>query len=186
MTNLENSSFPADCQSRNLSPSFPADCQSRPPLSSSIAPDTIRHLQSVQVTLTREHSLETCTLGILRIKTQNLVWTCRTLELPWRNNQKSVSCIPKGRYMCKRVKSNKFGDTFQVCDVPGRVGILFHAGNYPKDTHGCILLGVYCIEQGGSPFLDASKAAMKQFRQLLEGVETFDLVISSSRDLAIS
>lgn len=133
---------------------------------------------SPQVTLTRQKSLETCTTGTLRIKTQNLVWTCRTLELPWRNNQKSISCIPPDKYVCRRVKNTKFGDTFQVCDVPNRVGILFHAGNWPHDTHGCILLGVYCIEQGDSAFLDASKAAMKQFRQLLSGVETFDLVIS--------
>lgn len=133
---------------------------------------------SPQVTLTRQKSLETCTVGTLHIQTTNLVWRCKTLELPWLNNKPQISCIPAGKYVCRRVKSSKFGETFQVCDVPGRVGILFHTGNSaPKDTRGCVLLGVGCEISGNNAYLLASRAAMKTFMQMLEGVETFDLEI---------
>jgi hypothetical protein len=64
-----------------------------------------------------------------------------TLEDPWRENEREVSCIPAGTYQCVRVQSHKFGDTFEVKDVPGRSHILFHAGNTTEDTMGCILVG---------------------------------------------
>lgn len=64
-----------------------------------------------------------------------------TLERKWENNQKSISCIPKGEYTCIRVISSKFGDTFEVMNVPNRSNILFHRGNLDMDSHGCILIG---------------------------------------------
>lgn len=145
---------------------------------SSIAPDAIRHLQSIQVTLTRRKSFPGCTLGTLHIQTRNLVWRCKTLELPWKNNQPQVSCIPEGIYTCRRFKSPKFGETFQVCDVPGRSGILFHPGNKAKETRGCILLGVGTEISGNNAYLLSSRAAMKTFMQMLEGVDTFDITIN--------
>ena len=134
---------------------------------------------SPQVTLTRQKSLETCTVGTLHIQTTNLVWRCKTLELPWLDNKTGVSCIPAGKYVCRRVKSSKFGETFQICDVPGRVGILFHTGNSaPKDTRGCVLLGVGCEISGNNAYLLASRAAMKTFREMLKDIDSFELVIT--------
>ena len=132
----------------------------------------------IQVVLTRQKSLETCTVGTLHIQTTNLVWRCKTLELPWLNNKPQISCIPAGEYVCRRVKSSKFGETFQICDVPGRVGILFHTGNSaPKDTRGCILLGRDCEIFCGRPFLTASRATMEVFRKTLDGIDSFELEI---------
>jgi hypothetical protein len=64
-----------------------------------------------------------------------------TLEEPWLENEPNVSCIPKGTYQCKRITSQRFGETFEIVNVPGRSHILFHAGNGPEDTQGCILVG---------------------------------------------
>lgn len=66
---------------------------------------------------------------------------CYTLELPWRENAKNVSCIPTGLYEVIPHESPKFGECFLVNDVPGRSAILFHAGNTTSDTKGCILVG---------------------------------------------
>ncbi|GAG80142.1 unnamed protein product, partial [marine sediment metagenome] len=66
---------------------------------------------------------------------------CLTLEREWKDNRKGESCIPIGTYSCKRVISPKFGNTFEVCNVPGRSHILFHKGNLEDDSHGCILTG---------------------------------------------
>lgn len=74
---------------------------------------------------------------------------CITLELPYLGNKKGVSCIPPGRYLCKKVKDRTTGGgmkiplTFEVTDVPGRTGILFHKGNTTADTRGCVLIGKY-------------------------------------------
>lgn len=70
-----------------------------------------------------------------------------TMELPFRDNIKQISCIPEGSYICKWIKSPKFGWTYQVTNVSGRGNILIHSGNFAgnKDmgfktnSHGCIL-----------------------------------------------
>ena len=70
-----------------------------------------------------------------------------TLELPWKNNQKSVSCIPEGRYKCRvrlaRESATRDYVHLLVQDVKDRSYILFHYGNYPTDTRGCILTGTH-------------------------------------------
>lgn len=65
-----------------------------------------------------------------------------TLELPWRDNQKMISCIPVGVYKCTKKHSPSRGLVYSVLDVPDREHILIHVGNYPKDTNGCILVGM--------------------------------------------
>lgn len=100
-----------------------------------------------------------------------------TLERPWRNNQRSISCIPAGAYVCKRIISPKFGNTFQIMNVPGRDSIEFHKGTFEDDTHGCIIVG----EQFGSlkdePVILASKAGFDEFIQITTPVNEFELFI---------
>jgi hypothetical protein len=67
-----------------------------------------------------------------------------SLELPFLNNERTISCIPPGIYNCKPRTSKKFSKHFIVENVPNRNTILIHVGNYPKDTTGCILLGYEC------------------------------------------
>ncbi len=81
---------------------------------------------------------EAGTFGALKIDGQV---TCVTLEPEDRNNAQGVSCIPEGDYIAKRVNSPKYGDTFEISDVPNRTHILFHAGNVENHTKGCVLLG---------------------------------------------
>jgi len=64
-----------------------------------------------------------------------------TLELPWRNNRQDISCIPAGNYYCRKITSPKFGQVFQVINVPGRENILIHKGNIDEDTKGCVIIG---------------------------------------------
>lgn len=64
-----------------------------------------------------------------------------SLELPWKNNTLRISCIPEGKYKCVWHNSPKFGWTYLVTGTEPRTQILFHVGNYPKNSWGCILLG---------------------------------------------
>jgi len=83
---------------------------------------------------------------------------CHSLELPWRSNDVSVSCIPVGDYEVIKAHSPRFGDTFYFKNVPGRTGILIHPGNSLIDTRGCILPGLDLTDNG----LQHSRLAMKR------------------------
>jgi hypothetical protein len=64
---------------------------------------------------------------------------CSTIELPWRNNARNVSCIPEGKYFLKKRHSQKFGWHIEISGVPERALILFHpANNAAKELNGCI------------------------------------------------
>lgn len=64
---------------------------------------------------------------------------CWTIELPWKNNQQRVSCIPEGTYRVTKRWSEKFKSHLQLLDVPGRSLILLHPANDAlKELNGCI------------------------------------------------
>ena len=75
---------------------------------------------------------------------------CFTVELPWLDNARGKSCIPAGTYPLRWVDSPKFGRRLQVCDVPGRTHILIHAGNFQRNTDGCILPNTAVMVQGAA------------------------------------
>ncbi|MGK9121170.1 hypothetical protein KXS00_24695 [Olivibacter jilunii] len=64
---------------------------------------------------------------------------CKTIELPWRNNKKRVSCIPTGTYRLIRRMHQKHGDQLAIPNVPGREAILIHPANFAlSELQGCI------------------------------------------------
>ena len=71
---------------------------------------------------------------------------CDTLENPWQDNQRNISCIPEGEYPVRlrlaRESATRDYLHLLVQDVPNRDWILFHRGNTAKDTSGCILVGL--------------------------------------------
>lgn len=99
----------------------------------------IKKEQEVKLSLVRYSYQKTYTLGIFFI---NEKYFCDSLELPFLNNSKNISCIPEGVYECTPEMHSKFGLVIRLHNVPEREGILIHAGNNSKDTKGCILLGV--------------------------------------------
>lgn len=64
---------------------------------------------------------------------------CYTIELPWLQNQRRVSCVPEGEYVLKARFSPKFKWHLHLIDVPGRELILIHPANDAKtELLGCI------------------------------------------------
>src|SRR3954469_17355798 len=64
---------------------------------------------------------------------------CNTIELPWKNNETKVSCIPEGKYFIRKRYSNKFKWHIEVVGVANRSLILFHpANNALQELKGCI------------------------------------------------
>ena len=79
------------------------------------------------------------TVGTLYVKEANELQFCSfTMELPWRSNARSISCIPEGTYQATYERHARFGDVYRLINVPQRIGILIHAGNSPDDLRGCI------------------------------------------------
>lgn len=120
------------------------------------------------------------TFGVLRYEQ---VPFALTLERPWEDNETYISCIPAGRYTCRRVRSMRFGDTYEVCNVPGRSHVLFHKGNYISDTQGCILVGEEFSGTWDRPFIASSERGFLEFRKLLNDIPEFELVISNPVDI---
>ena len=64
---------------------------------------------------------------------------CNTIELPWKNNETKVSCIPEGKYLLQKRYSCKFKWHLEIRNVTNRTTILFHpANNALKELTGCI------------------------------------------------
>jgi len=114
-------------------------------------------------------------------------FNCRTLELPWRNNRRQISCIPPGIYDVEIRLSNKYGRIYWVRRVPDRTYILIHSGNYAGDkskglkSHvmGCILLGKKSGRLGGQVAVLNSRVAVRNFMEELE-YEPFKLRIQEA------
>jgi len=95
----------------------------------------------------------------------------RTIELPWRDNESNISCIPPGEYMCRPHHSKKFGSCYLVEKVKSRTWILIHSGNFAGDksagykthSYGCILPGKYFGMLHGQLAVLVSRATVGKF-----------------------
>lgn len=101
-----------------------------------------------------------------------------TVERIWLDNKKGESCIPRGVYTCKRIDSPKFGNTFEVCDVPDRSEILFHKGNVMDDSHGCIVIGEQFESLNGKVAVLSSTKGFGEFLERTKNLVTFELRVS--------
>jgi len=107
-------------------------------------------------------------------------FSCWTLELPYRDNQRNISCIKEGVYPCIKHHSPRFGNTIWIQEVENRSEILIHPSNYvgslnPKtnmpDLLGCIAPGLRFgdITGDGVPEILDSKKALKELLRHLPG-----------------
>ena len=123
---------------------------------------------------------------------------CLTIELGWRNNARNISCIPTGEYVLRRHVSSRFNPSIKVFDkdgrseVPGRVAILFHAGNYINflqngkilnDSEGCILPVTNIASKTATGIFGASSAV--QMRKLFDfvGNDTVNLTVRNAQEI---
>jgi hypothetical protein len=116
--------------------------------------------------------------GFLLSDADNFIkYEFRTLELSWKDNKRSISCIPCGDYTVIKRKSKKYGNHFHILDVPDRSYILIHNGNYNYQTKGCVLVGDDLSYLNSDNDIDVvnSKKTLKKLYSLLP--DKFDLSI---------
>ncbi len=92
------------------------------------------------------------------------------------------SKIPNGQYVCVRgihqLHNGVPFETFEVTGVPHCTGILFHAGNFDKDSEGCILLGNGVVTQDdGIEMVVNSKHTFNDFMSSLHDIKEFILTV---------
>ena len=69
-------------------------------------------------------------------------------------------------------------ETFEISGVVGHTDILFHWGNYNRDSEGCVLVGKSLSMQGdGTQMITSSRVAFAELMALQEGVDSFQLTV---------
>ena len=120
--------------------------------------------------------LQTETLGSLY---RDGVLLCKTMELPWKNNQRSISCIPEATYKVIKQppKESRPYPYFRIPNVPGRSGILIHRISYVSGLKGCIGVGKEFKDLNGDgvPDMIRSGEALQELINVLP--EEFELEI---------
>ncbi len=132
----------------------------------------------INLLLIRDTHSETSTIGKLYLNGELM---CDTLENPWLDNQRNISCIPAGQYNVRlrlaRESATRDYLHLLVQEVPNRSYILFHIGNTAKDTQGCILVGLKREQDFVSNSRLAMDLLMKEIINL--GGEDIHLIIKN-------
>ncbi len=136
----------------------------------------------MKLELDRFYSSDVQTRGYLRlVQHGETAFRCCTLELPWKDNENRVSCIPPGTYNLKHRPASASGtydyDHFHVQQVPGRSWILIHAGNLYSHILGCVLVGdeFEDINGDGHPDVINSAATLRKLRGLVPPAATLEV-----------
>jgi hypothetical protein len=132
------------------------------------------------------------TLGSIYAPNAGLI--CKTLELPWKENKRSISCIPEGFYLVTlsgpvlkddpNTEEDESGGRrprpyshYIVHGVKGRSGILIHVGVDVNHSQGCILVASRFkdvntsqpkLEDSGAKLLWMTKNLPKKFNLLID------------------
>jgi hypothetical protein len=123
-----------------------------------------------------------------------ILFTCLTLELPWKDNQRFVSCYPIGEYYCSKHISPTFGECILIHNVPNRTDILIHPANYAgsknpatgkSDLKGCTAVGDKFSDINGDGILDIvnSKTTMKKLLEQLPDVFSLRVELAQNEEL---
>ena len=130
----------------------------------------------IELVLIRDTFTDKSTIGELFLDGERL---CDTLENPWLDNARTISCIPEGEYDVRIRYARESGTRdyihLLVMGVPDRTYILFHIGNRPKDTSGCILVGLGSQQDVVNNSRLAMDLLMKEIINL--GGENINLII---------
>ena len=133
---------------------------------------------NINLLILRETFTDNSTIGELFLNGEKM---CDTLELPYRDNLKSISCIPTGQYKVRlrypRESATRDYLHLLVQDVKDRSYILFHRGNSAKDTRGCILVGLGSQQDFVSNSTLALELLLKEIINL--GAKNINLIIKN-------
>ena len=114
--------------------------------------------------------LDNCTIGEMYYRGELV---CYTVERPWLDNKKSVSCIPAGTYRLLAYSSKGHPNSFIMENTALNVGrinthrtyCLIHPANFPHEVEGCIGPGLKLHPTNWG--VSQSRKAMDKLRNLI-------------------
>ena len=115
-----------------------------------------------------------CTLGILTYGD----FKCFTLELPWKNNEKNISCIPRvSGYVGEKHESPSNGSVIAINNVLNRTYIQIHSANFLRQLKGCIAVGdsIKFLDGDNLPDVTNSKNTLKALLEVLPDKFTIEI-----------
>lgn len=121
----------------------------------------------MELKLIREDPIGQAVFGTLYLDDNEVCYTLERLEVQ----------IPCGTYPVEMTWSLHFNHLLPLLDnVPGRTAIRIHSGNWPRDSEGCILVG---LQRGDDMILQSQKA-------LYALVDTIQQALDSHDEVSIS
>ena len=119
----------------------------------------------IYLTRLKDNGIET--LGYMNIVTGGQSLSLQTLELPWKDNQSNISCIPIGVYAFEKWYSPTFKTTvIRLLHVPERSNILIHPANFVRQLRGCIAPGLSTKDIDGDGKIDVTKSRQALYNLL--------------------
>ena len=132
----------------------------------------------INLLLIRDTFTKESTIGELFLNSERI---CDTLELPWVDNQRNISCIPEGVYPVRlrlpRESASRDYLHLLIQDVPNRDLVLVHIGNKSSDSRGCVLVGLGSQQDFVSNSTLAMDLLIKEILHL--GAENINLIIKN-------
>lgn len=120
-------------------------------------------------------------LSLAQFSKLDNLFECFTIELDWKDNNRNISCIPRGIYSANEHFSKKFKNTIIVNNVPNRSGILIHSGNSYLDIQGCIL-PVSKVEISDSVYGTNSRKALNNILTYKSQIKSLIIIDKISYD----
>jgi len=107
-----------------------------------------------------------------------------TVEKPWRNNKRFISCLPAGKYRLVPFSSPKYGDVLCIVSDDGsvvmyesegcdRYACLFHVANYARNVKGCVGIG----QHHHNNMVTNSKKSLEKLFSMVNPQEEHSLII---------
>lgn len=133
--------------------------------------------------LQRSSKTDKCTTGTLHVMSfddNEILFTCKTVEPPWKDNHRNISCIPEGQYEMLLEYSPRFKRMlWELKDVKGRTEVKIHTANHSRQLNGCIAPGLYHEDIDGDGVIDVaqSSSALSAIHHLLEPQKSALIVI---------
>jgi len=111
---------------------------------------------------------------------------CVSIELPWRDNRRNISCIPEGRYKVDtHHQSPTKGACWHILDVPDRKWCLLHVANRARELRGCCAPGLRFGKLEGEFAVLSSATALEALNSAIRGEQFINLhVIDGWRNIA--
>lgn len=112
-----------------------------------------------------------------------------TVERPWLDNARNISCIPEGLYKLNkslsptvsRITDSKYSYGYEIANVPNRSHILIHPGNWPSDFQGCIGVGDSYAVLNNKNGVTNSRKSFVQLVNLLDSRDNWEILIKPRR-----